>query len=43
MPMAGQLLDREGRGADSAGKAGRRPRKPRQPPNQAVRMIYASA
>lgn len=41
--MTGQLLYCERRLADSAGQAGRRPYKLRQPPDQAVRMMYASA
>ena len=41
--MAGQLLDREGGFAHSAGQAGRRPHKSRQPPDQAVRMMYERA
>ena len=40
MRMAGHLLHRQRRLADSAGKAGRRPRKLRLPPDQAVRMMY---
>ena len=43
MLMTGQLLDRKGCAAHSAGQAGRRPRKLRQPPDQAVRIMYASA
>lgn len=43
MHMAGQLLDREGRSADSAGYTRPWPRKLCQPPDQAVRMMYASA
>ena len=43
MRMAGQLLHGEGRGADSAGNTRPWPRKLCQPPDQAVRMMYASA
>ena len=41
--MYRQLFPCNGRGPHSAGQAGRRPYKLRQPPDQAVRMMYASA
>ena len=41
--MRCQLLDRERRAADSAGKASRRPRKLRQPPDQDVRIMNERA
>ena len=43
MPVAGQLLDREGRAADSAGHTQTWPPNLCLPPPQEVRMMYASA
>ena len=43
MSVAGQLLYRERGLADSAGNTRPWPRKLRLPPDQAVRMMYASA